>query len=103
MILNFNSFLFRIRWTDTRGCSTFCKMIKYAYYFKIYFFIMSDALNKNSQNISGPLKYNGWLVSNSFIKRSVACFTYSVLGNLLVFIPIVIIGVILTFIVAAVK
>jgi len=43
-------------------------------------------------------KYDGWLISNSFVKRALAVLGYSVVGTLIIYIPLAICAFALGFI-----
>lgn len=42
-------------------------------------------------------EYNGWLVSSSFLKRSLAVFGHYVVGSLIITVPIMILAVLAGF------
>lgn len=47
-----------------------------------------------------PKRYNGWLLSNSFVKRSMSIFGYGVAGQAIIFAPFLILLLVITIVVA---
>jgi len=61
----------------------------------------SDALEPSTNHHAHT--YNGWLVSNNVIKRAVAVFLHSLLGQLIIVLPLIIITSILGFLVVGIN
>ena len=58
--------------------------------------------NKNPETVYSPQSetpYNGWLVSNNFLKRAFGVWGHMFVANLIIIIPFMIIWVIIKFII----